>query len=78
MQALFVKRPLTSAEVLAVTAFLEDGARRGGQVPVETPLDFFLLGLGGTVAALGVFGRVWRFRFRAVRQPLVRESNLSR
>ena len=35
-------------------------------------LIFTLLGLAGTAAALVLFDAVWRKRFRAVREPLVR------
>ncbi|GBC80289.1 hypothetical protein HRbin09_01524 [bacterium HR09] len=76
MQSLFGKKPLASPEVLAVVAFLEDAAKRGGQVRAETPLEFFLVGVGGVVLVLWVFGAVWRFRFRAVRAPLVRKASL--
>lgn len=76
MQSLFAKKPLASSEVLAVVAFLEDSAKRGGQVRAETPLEFFLMGVGGLVLVLWVFGAVWRFRFRAVRVPLVRKASL--
>lgn len=76
MQALFTKRPLSSQEALALTAFLEAAARQGGQPRAETALEFFLLGLGGAVGCLAVFGRLWRFRFRAVREPLVRIAGM--
>jgi len=78
MQLLFTAHPLAPEEVLEVTAFLERSAQRGGAVALATPLDFFFLGLGGAALALGVFGRLWAFRFRAVRQPLVRQADLAR
>lgn len=73
MQALFVQRALAPQEALALTAYLEDVARKGGKARAEAALEFFLLGLGVGVLGLWVFGMVWRFRFRAVRQPLVRK-----
>jgi mono/diheme cytochrome c family protein len=76
MQALFTKRPLASQEALALTAYLENVAQKGGQPRAEASLEFFLLGLGGAVLGLSVFGQLWRFRFRAVRQPLVRGAAL--
>jgi hypothetical protein len=72
MQPLFRGRALQSNEVLAITAFLEDEAKRGGEADTVPLLNFFLLGLGGSVVALSSFGAIWKKRFRAVRRPLVR------
>lgn len=72
MQPLFRGRALQSNEVLAITAFLEDEAKQGGEADTVPLLNFFLLGLGGSVVALSSFGAIWKGRFRAVRRPLVR------
>lgn len=71
MKPIFDKHPLTEDEVLALTAFLEESAREGGQADTVPALIFFLLGLAGTVAALVGFDALWKGRFRAVRRPLV-------
>lgn len=72
MQPLLRGRALQPSEVLAITAFLEDEAKRGGEAGTVPLLNFFLLGLGGAVLALWAFGAIWKGRFRAVRRPLVR------
>ncbi|MBP1687812.1 MAG: cytochrome c family protein [Deltaproteobacteria bacterium] len=72
MQPLFRGRAMQPNEVLAITAFLEDAAKQGGEADTVPLLNFFLLGLGGSVVALSSFGAIWKKRFRAVRRPLVR------
>jgi len=72
MQPLFRGRAMQPEEVLAMTAFLEDEAKQGGEADTVPLLNFFLLGLGGSVVALSSFGAIWKKRFRAVRGPLVR------
>jgi len=72
MQPLFRGRTMQPNEVLALTAYLEDEAKQGGEADTVPLLNFFLLGLGGSVMALSSFGVIWKNRFRAVRRPLVR------
>ncbi|HPW56424.1 MAG: cytochrome c [Thermoanaerobaculaceae bacterium] len=72
MNPLFRGRALQPSEILPLTAYFEDAAKRGGQADTVTVLDFFLLGLGGAVICLASFGAAWKRRFRAVRRPLVR------
>lgn len=72
MQPLFRGRAMQPNEVLALTAFLEDEAKRGGEADTVPLLNFFLLGLGGSVIVLSAFGAAWKGRFRAVRRPMVR------
>jgi len=71
MQPVFRKKALRSDEILPLVAYLEASAKAGGADDSAGPLNFFLLGLGGTAAALIVFGSSWKTRFRAVRRPLV-------
>jgi len=72
MQPLFRGRALQPNEVLAITAFLENEAKQGGEADTVPLLNFFLVGLGGSAVALSSFGAIWKKRFRAVRRPLVR------
>jgi len=76
MQPLFRARALQPDEVLAITAYLEDAAKKGGAADPVTMLQFFLLSLGGAVIAMSSFGMLWQRRFRAVRRPLVRGESL--
>lgn len=71
MQPVFRKKALRSDEILPLVAYLEASAKAGGADDSAGPLNFFLLGLGGTAVALIVFGSSWKARFRAVRRPLV-------
>lgn len=78
MQPLFKQHPLRSEEIIALVAYLEDAARRGGEVDALDPLKFFLLGLTATVGSLIVFQAVWKNRFRAMRCPLVHKGRVRR
>ncbi len=77
MQPLFADKPFTQGEILALTAFLEDVARGGGQDTSPAALNFFLMGLVGTMIALALFEAAWKGRFRAVRRPQVEASALT-
>ncbi len=77
MQPLFAAKPFTQDEILALTAFLEDVARKGGQDTSPAALNFFLIGLVGTMLALALFEAAWKGRFRAVRRPQVEASALT-
>jgi mono/diheme cytochrome c family protein len=71
MQPIFKAHPLQPDEILPLVAYLEESAKLGGEESAVAPLNFFLLGLGGTVVGLVVFDALWKKRFRAVRRPLV-------
>lgn len=71
MQPVFRTRTLQPDEILALTALFEDSAKKGGVTDNTTMLDFFLLGLGGTVLGLVGIDAVWKKRLRGVRKPLV-------
>ncbi len=71
MKPIYAKHRLDDTEILALTAYLEDRARGGGQADSVPSLVFFLLGLGGAVLGLVAFDVIWKGRFRAVRRPLV-------
>jgi mono/diheme cytochrome c family protein len=72
MAPVFKQHPLQPEEILALAAYFDQEARDGQEREDSVAaLNFFLLGLGGTVAGLAVFDWVWRRRFRAVRRVLV-------
>lgn len=74
MQPLFLTHPLDAEEVLPLIAFFEDTARQGGDDQSVAVLNFFFLGLGGTVIVLFAFDAIWKRRFRGVRAPLVERN----
>lgn len=75
MQAVFARRALQPEEVLGLLAVIEDAARRGAAPAPGPGPGFFLLGFAGMGVGLAVLGKVWGWRFRAVRRPLVRGSH---
>ena len=78
MRPLFVGRPMTQDEILSLVAFLEDSSLSPGEADAAAArMNFFLLGLGGTVLSLAAFGTLWRGRFRTVRRAML-ERNLER
>ncbi|MBK6316995.1 MAG: cytochrome c [Blastocatellia bacterium] len=78
MQPVWRGHPLEAEEILPLVAYFEDVSRRGGEDTSPARLNFFLIGLAGTVAALVGFDLAWRKRFRAVRRPMVRAAALKR
>jgi len=72
MQAVFKTQPIQPEEILPLLAVMETADAAGAPAPGGPSLGFVAFGFGGMVVALGVFGGVWRDRFRAVRRPLVR------
>ncbi len=71
MQPVFKQHPLEPEEVFSLVAYFEDAARKGEREDSVAQITFFLLALGGAVAALVAFDALWKGRFRAVRRPLV-------
>jgi mono/diheme cytochrome c family protein len=78
MQPLFRAQPLDSTEILPLIALLEDAAGRGGEDQSVSILNFFFLGLGGTVVVLVAFDAIWKRRFRSVRAALVERRGATR
>lgn len=72
MRPLFLDRALTNDEIVAVVAFLEEEAKRGGSADNSPQLTFALLGFGGAIVGFAGADAIWRRRFRGVRRPLVR------
>ncbi len=75
MQPVFKQHPLQPEEILALIAYLENIAQHGREDSGVAPLNFFLIGLGGTALMLVGFDALWRRRFRGVRRPLVHGNN---
>jgi hypothetical protein len=63
---------MTNDEIVAMVAYLEDAATKGGRAEAPDRVAFVLLGFAGT--AIGFIGAdvIWRRRFRGVRSALVR------
>ena len=75
MQPVFKNTPISPDETLALLAFFEDEAKRGGTDDSPSLLNFFLLGLGGSVVGMVSFGAAFKGRFRGVRRSLVHSEN---
>lgn len=71
MGPLFLDHPLEPEEILPLLAYFESTAKAGGEDESVALLNFFFLGLGGTVLALVIFDALWKKRFRSVRAALV-------
>jgi mono/diheme cytochrome c family protein len=71
MQPVFRTKPINPDETLALLAFFEDEAKKGGVDDSPSLLNFFLLGLGGTVISMVAFDAVYKRRLRGVRRPMV-------
>jgi mono/diheme cytochrome c family protein len=78
MQPLFRAHPLDPTEILPLIAFLEDATKQGGEDQSVSILNFFFLGLGGTVVVLAAFDAIWKKRFRGVRAALVERNGRTR
>lgn len=75
MQPVFKTKPINPDETLALLAFFEDEAKKGGVDDSPSLLDFFLLGLGGTVLGMVAFDAAFKRRFRNVRRTMVHGNN---
>ena len=78
MGPLFRGHPLEAEEILSLLAYFEDAAKRGGEDDTVALLNFFFLGLGGTILALAIFDGLWKKRFRGVRAALVERRRVTR
>ena len=70
----FRDHPMTEGEILPLIAYFKDAASTQVEDTAPRGLVFTLLGLGGAVGVVLLFNRLWRRRFRGVRQELVRAS----
>jgi len=72
----FKDHPLdVDTEIMPLAAFLENTAKTQQEDDEGVSVLFLLLGLGGAGASLILFNRLWAFRFRAVRKPLLRRAS---
>lgn len=71
MGPVFKTKPLQPEEILALIAFFEDSARKGGQDNSAAPLNFFLFGLGVMAIAMVSLDAIWKNRLRGVRRELM-------
>ncbi len=78
MLPLFRQHPLEPDEVPPLVALFEERAQTGGEDTSPAVLNFFFLGLGGTVLLLVVFDAAWKKRFRSVRTALLRAAGEER
>ena len=69
----FKEHPLdVEGEILPLVAYFEHTAKNEQETPNGGAMSlFFMLALLGTALFLGLAGRIWGARFRAVRAPLV-------
>jgi mono/diheme cytochrome c family protein len=69
MLPVYQQHPLEPDEVSSLVAFLEKAARDGVEDASPLPVNFFLMGLGGTVLGLAAFSAFWGGRFGPWRLP---------
>ncbi len=76
MQPLFQGHALDSEEILSLVANFEAAAKGGGQDFSVAMLGFLVLAIAGSTLILLFFHFAWKWRFRAVRAPLVGHTSL--
>jgi mono/diheme cytochrome c family protein len=69
MQPLYKEHPLEPEEVLSLTAYLAEADKEGVEDASPVPLNFLLLGLGGTVLGLGAVNVFWGIGFGPRSRP---------
>ncbi|MCP5068874.1 MAG: cytochrome c [bacterium] len=72
----FREHPLdVDSEILPLVAYFEYTAKNEQETPTGGPMSLFLLlAFFGTAVFLALAGRIWNFRFHAVRAPLVQRA----
>ncbi|RKY21709.1 MAG: hypothetical protein DRQ55_03375 [Planctomycetota bacterium] len=73
MAPIFRAAPIESEEVLALTAYLKHVAAGGQEQAQDGTLAFLLTGFALAALVLVLFDVIWRDRFVATREPLVRK-----
>ena len=71
MQPIYAKHPINEDERLALIAYLKKSAEAGDEFAKSVTMQFLLAGLLLAALILVLFDYLWRFRYRAVRRPLV-------
>lgn len=74
MAPVFKNTAMSNDEIFAMTALFEHETRQRGHDDQAPLLSFFLLGVGGAVAGLVTFDRIWKKRLTGVRRQLVHRS----
>jgi mono/diheme cytochrome c family protein len=78
MTPIYRETPIDSEEVLALTAYLKHTAAGGQELAEDGTLAFLLTGLGLAALVLVLFDVIWRDRYVATREPLVRKRLVGR
>ena len=76
MAPTFRDHPMDMEEILPLVAFFEHTAKTQQEEPMTSMFLFLLLAAIGAGVLLAIAGRLWSFRFRAVRKPLTEGSKL--
>ena len=72
----FKNHPLkVEEEILPLVAFFEHVAKTEQEEPMTSMWLFVLIAAVGAGALLALAGKLWSFRFRAVRKPLTKEAS---
>ena len=75
MLPIFKKHPLNKDEIHALVAYFDSSAKETPSQPGTSRTMFFLFGLVGAAVVIFLFDFLWKWRFHAVRKPLVEKSN---
>ncbi len=71
----FRAHPMEIEEILPLVAYFEHTAQNEQESDSNAVLVFILLGVGGAACCLLLFNRIWAWRFRGVRGPLVQRAS---
>lgn len=72
----FRNHPLDmETEILPLVAYFEDAAKNQQEEPMTSMFLFVLIAAVGAGALLALAGKLWSFRFTAVRKPLTKSSS---
>ncbi len=76
MTSVFADHAIDENERRGLVAFFQEAPElAAGDDDSSARLNFFLIGLGGSVLALAVFDGLWKKRFRGVRRQMIDERN---
>ena len=71
MAPIFSDKKLTSDEINALVAFLNSENEIQTKIKISSYSSFLFYGIFGALLAFLLIGLIWKFRFRAVRKPMV-------
>jgi len=71
MAPIFSNKKLTSDEIKALVAFLNNENETQTEINPVSYSRFLFYGIFGTLLMFLLIGLIWRYRFRAVRKPMV-------